>query len=242
MQEKKKPLLLAHRGYTHNYQENTYESFYEAINNKNIDGIEMDLCQTLDKELICFHDINLKRLTELDKNINQVNFSDIEKLRINKNLEYNNNPKNYKFSPKIIKFEKLLDLFINTQKIINIELKVEGDDPLFVKNVLYQIRIRNMQKKVIITSFNYKLLKYVNNKEFKIGSLIDYTISGDDISKMNLEYPIVVLDKRTNKATINKLKNMNKIIGIYTINSYSDNIIDNFDNYNVDYLIFDKLN
>jgi hypothetical protein len=58
---------------------------------------------------------------------------------------------------------------------------------------------------------------------------------------MNLEYPIVVLDKRTSKDILNKLKNMGKIIGIYTLNSYDDNIIDNFDDYDVDYLIFDKL-
>jgi len=34
---------------------------------------------------------------------------------------------------------------------------------------------------------------------------------------------------------------MGKIIGIYTLNSYDDNIIDNFDDFDVDYLIFDKL-
>ena len=241
MEKKKKSKLLAHRGYTENFQENTYESFFEAINNMEIDGIEMDVCQTKDKKLICFHDINLKRLTGLDKNINQVNYSDIEKLRINKNLEYSNNPKNYKYSPKIIKFEKLLNLYINTNKIINIELKIEEDDSEFVKNVLHQIKIRNMQKKVIITSFNYNLLKYINQKDFLVGSLIDYTICHNDINRMNIEYPLIILDKRTKKSTLKELKNMGKIIGIYTLNSYDNNVIDNFEDFDVDYLIIDKL-
>ena len=231
---KKKPKLLAHRGLTKKFQENTYESFYESLQNMRIDGVELDVCQTSDRELVCFHDINLERLTGLDKNINQITFAELKKLRIKKD-------KYHKFETEICSFTKMLNLFISTNKILNIELKIQEDDSEFVKNVLNEISIRNMESNVIITSFNHKLLKYIDKQKFKIGSLNDFDICQNNINQINLEYPIVVLDKRTNKDTLNNLKNMGKIIGIYTLNSYDDNIIDNFDDYDVDYLIFDKL-
>lgn len=231
---KKKPKLLAHRGFTKKFQENTFESFFESLQDMRIDGVELDVCQTSDGELVCFHDINLERLTGLDKNINQVTFAELKKLKIKKY-------KHHKFENKICSFTKMLNLFISTNKILNIELKIEEDDSQFVKNVLNEISIRNMENNVIITSFNHKLLNYINKQKFKIGSLNDFNICQNNINQMNLEYPIVVLDKRTSKDILNKLKNMGKIIGIYTLNSYDDNIIDNFDDYDVDYLIFDKL-
>ena len=72
--------------------------------------------------------------------------------------------------------------------------------------------------------------------------LNDYDLCKNDINKMNLNYPIVILDKRTDKKTFQKLKKMNKTIGIYTINSYNDNLKDDLRFYSeVDYFIFDKL-
>jgi hypothetical protein len=98
-----------------------------------------------------------------------------------------------------------------------------------------------MENNVIITSYNHKLLEYIDKEQFKIGSINDYDICKNDINKMNLQYPIIILDKRTDKDIFKKLKEMNKIIGIHTLNSYNDNLLDNFNNFDVDYLIFDRL-
>lgn len=234
-----KPLLLAHRGYTRKFQENTMEAYFDIFLQKNIDGIEIDVAQTKDKQLICFHDYNLNRLLGINKNINQVNFDEIKNNRIKKNIE---NGIDYQFKPKITKFVKLLNLFMHSDKLINIELKIEEDDPFFVINVTKEIEKRKMEHQVIITSFNHKLLRYVDSKKFKIGSLNDYDLCKNDINKMNLNYPIVILDKRTDKKILQKLKKMNKTIGIYTINSYNDNLKDDLRFYSeVDYFIFDRL-
>ena len=241
MYTKKKPLLLAHRGYTKKFQENTYEAFFESLFYTRIDGIELDVCQTADKQLVCFHDINLKRLFDIDKNINQIEFKDLKDLPIKKELLYGKNLISYKYNTKIVLFTRLLNMFKYQKKIINIELKIEEDDKEFVNNVINEIKIRNMENKVILTSFNHKLLEYIDKEQFKIGSINDYEICQNDINKMNLQYPIIILDKRTDKEVLKNLREMNKIIGIYTLNSYNDNLLDNFNNYDVDYLIFDRL-
>ena len=242
MYTKKKPLLLAHRGYTKKFQENTYESYFESLFDTRIDGIEIDVCQTSDKQLVCFHDINLKRLFDIDKNINQIEFKDLKDLPIKKELLYGKNLVSYKYNTKIVLFTRLLNMFKYQKKIINIELKIEEDDKEFVNNVINEIRIRNMENNVILTSYNHKLLEYIDKEQFKIGSINDYDICQNDINKMNLQYPIIILDKRTDKDVLKKLKEMNKIIGVYTLNSYNDNKLDNFNNFDVDYLIFDRLN
>tara|TARA_B100001248_G_C27380374_1_gene456607 strand:+ start:509 stop:1213 length:705 start_codon:yes stop_codon:yes gene_type:complete len=232
--EKKKPRILAHRGYTKKFQENTFESFYESLKDMRINGVELDVCQTSDKILVCFHDINLERLTGINKDINQIKYSELEKLKIKKTDKY-------KTELKICSFSKMLDLFKYSNKILNIELKIREDDSEFVKNVLNQISIRNMENNVILTSYNHKLLTYINKKKFKVGSLIDFEFCQNDINKYNLDYSFIAVDKRTDNKIIKKLKDMNKIILIYTLNSYDDNFINNFNDFDVDFVIFDKL-
>ena len=112
------------------------EAYFDIFLQKNIDGIEIDVAQTKDKHLICFHDSNLNRLLGINKNINQVNFDEIKNNRIKKNIE---NGIDYQFKPKITKFVKLLNLFMHSDKLINVELKIEEDDPFFVINVTKEI-------------------------------------------------------------------------------------------------------
>ncbi|MBI2982360.1 MAG: glycerophosphodiester phosphodiesterase, partial [Deltaproteobacteria bacterium] len=47
----KKPLIIAHRGFTKNHLENTLEAVDEAIR-LHVDGVEVDLRMTADGELV----------------------------------------------------------------------------------------------------------------------------------------------------------------------------------------------
>ena len=57
--------IIAHRGYSAHYPENTLLAFKKAIE-AGADGIETDLRLTLDNEIILFHDRNLKKYTGID--------------------------------------------------------------------------------------------------------------------------------------------------------------------------------
>jgi len=231
-------LLLAHRGYTKKFQENTLESIQEAINNKYTDGLEFDVMPTLDDIPVCFHDENMTRLIGINKRIDQITYHELSKLKIkNKignNIEYSQNP-------KIPKFSEALNILKDTKKVINLELKYDKVSTKFVNNVVNLISEYKMEDKIIISSFNPDLLKLIDSEKFILANINDYDICENDISKMNLDYSRVVLDKRSSTDLIKELKKRNKIIGIYTINSYNDNLKDNFDDFNVDYLIFDQL-
>jgi len=77
---------IAHRGY-HNvkYPENSLGAFKAAI--KYNYAIELDITVLRDGTVICFHDKNFKRMTGLNKNVNEVTFDDIKNLKLNTSKE-----------------------------------------------------------------------------------------------------------------------------------------------------------
>eukprot|EP01080_Neovahlkampfia_damariscottae_P009984 gene9984-2303_t len=60
----KKPLVIAHRGYSGKYPEHTYPSYLEAIHAK-ADFIEMDICSSKDHELFVMHSMELSEITNI---------------------------------------------------------------------------------------------------------------------------------------------------------------------------------
>ncbi len=77
-----KTSFFAHRGYYDNktIPENSMKSFQKAINN-NL-NIELDIQILKDKNIIVFHDYNLKRMTGVDKKVKDCNYSDLAELTL----------------------------------------------------------------------------------------------------------------------------------------------------------------
>lgn len=71
---------IAHRGlFDKNYPENTAPAFLEAI--KCGYAIEFDVQMTFDKQLVVYHDDNMLRGLGIDKDIRDVNYSEIKDLK-----------------------------------------------------------------------------------------------------------------------------------------------------------------
>lgn len=72
--------LIAHRGcFNDKHQENTLSSFERAIIYNY--AIELDIHLLKDNNIIVYHDNNLKRLTGIDKNINDCTYDEIRKIK-----------------------------------------------------------------------------------------------------------------------------------------------------------------
>ena len=80
--------IIAHRGVFNNIDipENSIKSFKEALK-LNID-VEFDIQLTKDNVLVIFHDDNLKRMTGIDKNIQECNYDEIKNLKLLNTNEY----------------------------------------------------------------------------------------------------------------------------------------------------------
>jgi len=57
-----RPMLIAHRGFSGRYPENTLRSFREALKLP-VDGIELDIRRTRDGVLVVIHDETVDRTT-----------------------------------------------------------------------------------------------------------------------------------------------------------------------------------
>ena len=72
-----------HRGLAKkSFKENTLSAFKYSFKKRY--GIETDLQVTKDNQLICFHDFNLRRRFNLNKNVKDINYSKLKKIS-NKN-------------------------------------------------------------------------------------------------------------------------------------------------------------
>ena len=75
--------VFAHRGASGYTFENSMEAF-ELARELGADGIEIDIQTTLDEQLYVIHDLNLRRLAGINKNINECLAEEVQTLSIGK--------------------------------------------------------------------------------------------------------------------------------------------------------------
>ena len=147
---------ITHRGlFDENKPENTAPAFLTAIENGY--AIETDVQMTKDGVLVCYHDDNLKRLTGIDKDIRELNYSEIKDLcPLNKTY-------------KILTFEEFLNL-IDGKTPILIEMKSQKYPGLEDKLVEM---LKTYKGPFAVQSFNPKMIKKVHKleKSFTVGVL-----------------------------------------------------------------------
>ena len=138
-------MIISHRGNdNHNYKENTIEAVVFSLNRDYVDGVEVDIMFTKDKEIVLNHDY------------------------IYNNLEVNNTNYNE------LKLDRLDDLLkrLDTIKLILIEVKSEKKDKEFI-TYLEMILKKYSHLNIALCSFNYRLIKYIHkNYNYKCGLLI----------------------------------------------------------------------
>lgn len=132
--------LIAHRGY-HDIKkgipENSIIAFKEAVKNNLI--IELDVHVLKDRKVVVFHDDNIKRMTDIDKNIKDMTYDELDKIRLKKTEH------------KIPLLQEVLEL-INGKVPIIIELKCDVKYGALEKEVIKILK--NYHGKYAIKSFS----------------------------------------------------------------------------------------
>lgn len=163
---------IAHRG-LHNdiYPENTAPAFLNAI--KNNYAIETDVQMTKDGVLVCYHDNNLTRGANIDKDIRDLNYKDIKDLKVF-------NSKN-----TILTFEEVLKL-VDGKTPILIEAKTQK-----AKGIEQKILdlLKDYKGEFAIESFNPFIIKKMAKLEPKyyygVLSTLEYF---DKLTKLQNRY------------------------------------------------------
>ena len=142
-----KDLIIAHRGVYNNIDipENTISSFRKAINNNYY--IELDIGMTKDNILIVYHDKNLNRMTNINKNVKNMNYNDIKNIYLLNTKE------------KIPTLEEVIKLN-NNKVFLIIEIKKDKRYKKIVDNLMKLLNTYSVT--YLIQSFDIKTLYYIN--------------------------------------------------------------------------------
>lgn len=198
--------LIAHRG-IHNeaIPENSMKAFSLALK-KNI-PIEFDVHILKDKNIVVFHDDNLKRMTNKDKFIKECTYEEIKDLKLKNTDE------------KIPLLKDVLKL-VDGKVLLDIELKMDVTDHS-LEDGLIEI-LKDYNGEVILKSFDYRKVKYLKkHTNYKIGLLIKRMSGFKDFVIRNINFNIIIkpdfLACNKNMLDCKSVKTFKKDIYIWTI-------------------------
>lgn len=163
------PEIIAHRGASYLAPENTLAAFREAME-IGADGVEMDVQQTRDAGLVIHHDYIIDLHTDISGQIYDMTMGELKELDFG-------SWKDVKFQDeKIATLAEALSLCKEmTGCIVQLEMKsTMDDDPNFVPRVLEEIKAADIADRLILISFNHKLLRQAKQlmPELKVGVLV----------------------------------------------------------------------
>lgn len=162
-------MLIAHRANNnHNYLENTKEAVIECLKQDYIDGVEIDIRVTKDKEFVLIHNILIDRVS------NGSGFVKNKTLKELKSYIFGNNQ-------KISTLEEILKIMNN--KLLLIEIKDEGNNYKQFIDIFYKKIKKYLHLNIIVCSFNYALLKKLKtiHKSIKCALIINSFFNKDKI-------------------------------------------------------------
>jgi len=144
--------LISHRGVTINAPENTIQSYLDAVE-KGFRWIELDVLSTKDGALICSHNFDLERETDLVGYIHQTNLKAIKSAHTGVKKGYSGS----------FRIPRLVDVLSGVPDSIglNIEIKYSSLFDFSGARALCRLRERLNKRNVVISSFNPVILFYV---------------------------------------------------------------------------------
>ena len=148
---KKAPAMLAHRGFSGVYPQNTIPAFEGAIE-YGFDGMECDIHTTKDGEWVVIHDDTVDKMTDGEGDVDSFTFKEIRELTI----DAGNGIENYK-DLKVPAFSEYLELCEKNEIVPVIEIK--KCDEKYLPALKKMIDEAELKKEPVIISFNRDYLE-----------------------------------------------------------------------------------
>ena len=200
-------LIYAHRGASGDFAEGS-KAAYEGALSQGADGFECDVRLTKDKQIICYHDADTKRLSGIDLKIANTSSSEL----------------NQKINPYY--FTELLELAISSKKDLVIETKHPVPTGGLIEKELHNLlssKAAQIQKsgiRVLLISFSH--LATLRNKKsgFQSGLLINKKIMAQFNTAQVIAANIEIV-KKDHSFVLNQQKRGKKVI-VWTVNNQDD--------------------
>lgn len=219
---------IAHRGFSSKAPENTIPAYEEAGKSKYW-GAETDIAETSDGEFILMHDNTVDRTTNGTGKVSDMTLEQIKALTIDAGsniLRYSN--------LKVPTLREYLLCCKRYNMVPIIECKVINN----IEGFLNIIKELNMEKQVIVISFNNNTLKTIReyNKNIRMQTLSYESI---EICKQ-YNFDVDLYDTDVNANLVNQFHTNGIEVNVWTINDNTRRL--ELESYGVDYITTDSLN
>ncbi|ALE04119.1 glycerophosphodiester phosphodiesterase [Bartonella ancashensis] len=207
-----KPKIVAHRGGTNFYSENTLSAFRHAVEME-VDEIECDVHLLKSGEVVVFHDFYLEQLVGQKEYIHNIDNEMRKKMHVKGSTE----------PPPLL--EEVLDLLVPTNVSLRLEIKTRGqpdNESALSQRALELIRKRNLTERVSAISFDAVSLVPFIEEGIPSGPCIDH-FEGDMTHHFSqwkkLGYSELSLDGSiVSHGFIESALNAGFTVGVWTIN------------------------
>ncbi len=216
------PLVIAHRGFSEIAPENTLAAFHKAIE-VHVDMIELDVRLSADNDFIIFHDKRLERTSNGHGVLK--NKTTEELLQVDNGSWFSQ-----QFSSERISLLEKVFPFTKKNVLLNIEIKpdvVSTDSISVAEKIVSLIHKKKIKKKIIITSFNYSMVKEIKELDNNIFTGIIYNPlsfrrSPSQLLELSKADIFVCSKYQVNKDVVNDIHSKNYSIYVYGISSERD--------------------
>nr|WP_245331451.1 glycerophosphodiester phosphodiesterase family protein [Clostridium algifaecis] len=157
-----KTTIIAHRGASGIAPENSIPAIDEA-GKMGYFGVELDICSSSDGVLYLLHDGKLDRTTDGSGSITDKTSTQIDNLRINRGANIDLYP-----DLKIPRFEDALEECEKNNLVPVFDIKVFSKKDRDVNTFINIIYKHNYEKKLLVHSFNYKIMEDIRKKNKEI--------------------------------------------------------------------------
>ena len=168
-------LIYAHRGASNDFKEGSKAAYIGAIS-QGTDGFECDVRLTKDKQIICYHDSDTSRLSDIDLKISKSSYEELKA----------------KVDPYLL--DELLGLAISNKKDLVIELKHPVSTGAMIEKLVHKLlksresEIKSSGIQISLISFSYS----ATLRNLKSGFQTGYLVKNSNLIRFN-PAPVIAL-------------------------------------------------
>ena len=206
--------ITSHRGNSSVAPENTVAAI-KAAKKERADASEIDVQLTTDGHVVVIHDFDLSRLAGDPRDVIDLSLAEIKELEVGSwfSSEFD--------GEKIPTLNEVIEESGN-EIMLNIELKPTNDEAELSKAVVDVLDEYNYREQVVISSLNKKALLEIKklSPEMNVGFIIPLALGSFDFDE-DIDFYSVEMSFVT-KSLVEKLKNQDKELHVWTVNSEED--------------------
>lgn len=216
--------IIAHRGYSGKYPENTLISFQKAIE-YGAKYIEFDIQYTKDKEIVVIHDFTLERTTNAKGDVQDFTITELKKFSAGYFKKFGNSF----IDEKIPSIEEVIRICRGKAQLL-IEIKRRSNslyyDDGLEDNLVNILENYQITDDVMIVSFNlFSLAKIKNLMSSITTGCLFYKLDEESIAHaIDIEASYIIFNYKTYSSyqQIEKANLAGLLVGLYTIDNRQD--------------------